>query len=65
MNLALANTMLFSVSLFSGLAIGWYGLPVTLAAIRRMVLDPIVNATHSTWAAALTLAHMRSRKGNQ
>ena len=65
MNLALANTMLFSVSLFSGLAIGWYGLPATLAAIRRVVLDSIVNATHSTRAAALALAHMRSRKGNQ
>jgi hypothetical protein len=65
MNLALANTMLFSVALFSGLVIGWYGPPATLAAIRRMVLNPIINAIHSTWAAALTLAHMRSRKGNQ
>jgi hypothetical protein len=64
MNLALANTVLFSVSLFSGLMIGWYGLPATLAAVRRMVFDPIVNAPHRTWAAAPTLAHMRSRKGN-
>lgn len=65
MNLALANTMLFPVALFSGLVIGWYGLPAILAAIRRMVLDPIVTATRSTWAAVLTVARMRSRKGSQ
>jgi len=40
-------------------------MPATLAAIRHVVFDAIVNATHSMWAAALTLAHIRPRKGNQ